>query len=1071
MKIHGPGIDISEVNEANQDNWSDNDRTEANENIYEDHNSRILISESTQHQTRSEELQSICASLRDLVNRDDSDKAFENFCTRPEFRDAFKTRRKRKGSRNILHQLVVDSKDWELDDISKVLARILKTPNDTKTNDVQAGSNKPPVNQRELDGLLEEDHGNGTPVFLALADGASCNLNFIKALLNLIPAPSNLGKVFCKKSKYHRERYCLHAMLNSETRSRFEYIKKIIDIMDSYTSTQGSRSENPFWEFNEDGDTPLHLVIRAAPIPEKQNMGESHERSLDETQFLKTQQALELIKKLINSYPDTLGANKKNRVRRSLGRTPYQERIFLLAKKFKAYQSNNTGKGRDSQLNSRIRGVEDKQLSIRDYLFRDDFRKFVFSDPVASFISYYCIRNLPRETASFYLYRPGEELATEFDLLGFPREAIDHSYLQHLEAHVHFEQILKYVALPRLTYLASAGFGENFAPIFDWLYNRQVRKIEKVTVIEDVENPHPDSTIVRCLKRFEVEIWDWEKMDISSKVISRSSKSIREIRLHSSGNEAVWREWCAPNGFRNRIKFPRLSKIHVSFYEGGEDRRTLEEYGTELAASLENDNIEWPVEKEIQINALQQLTEKNMELINSTMTSRDVAELEKNVSNIPHLELELDHVNKLAATTKSNSYNDQTDGIVVDWTIIPRGMRDGAWRGINTNELDRIARVKELTRFFRNTIARKQEYAEEGIDISCQTVKIAIIDDGIDPTTHIVDNKYTRIFAGNSFCTSTSNSSSAYYVPNGPHGTRIASLINQFCPEVDFYIAKIDEHNIRAGKRTISARSAARAIEWAIACGVDIICMGWTIEARDDNDSELLALKYATEIAYQRGIIMFCSSSDQRGIMRSYPGAWHQYGTSCIRIGSSPSYNALDRVDKEQADFLLPGENILIEGSDGMFEYQTGSSYSTAIAVGLAGLLLYSSLVLGLGKSPSARNIGDDNNNDNDDVEDDEGGNASDESVSSRNGTTATDQESKIINWNGRTMNAVFRQMTSSTGRNYDMVVRPEKNIIGLIKRFLGSGEGLEKLHWDKKFQDALRNMLRILTDDVSDRY
>lgn len=965
MKIHGPGIDISEVDEANQDNCSGDDRTEANENMYEnreDHNSRVLTSESTNHQNRSEELQSICASLRDLVNRDDSDNAFENFCTRPEFRDAFKARRKRKGSGNILHQLVVDSKDWELDDISKVLARILKTPNDTKTNDVQAGSNKPPVNQRGLEELLEEDHGNGTPVFLALADGANCNINFIKALLNLIPAPSNLGKVFCQKSKYHRERYCLHAMLNSETRSRFEYIKKIIDIMDSYTSTQGSRSGNPFWEFNEDGDTPLHLVIRAAPIPEKQDMGESHERSHDETQFLETQQALQLIKKLIDSYPDTLGANKRNRVQRSL-----------------AYQSNNTGKGRDSQLNIRIRGVEDKQLSTRDYLFRDDFRKFVFSDPVASYISYYCIRNLPRETTNFYLYRPGEELATNFDLLGFPRKVIDHSYLQQLETHVRFEQTLKYVALPRLTYLASTGFGENFAPIFDWLYNRHVRKIEKVTVIEDAENPHPDSTIARCLKRFEVEIWDWEKMDISSKVISRSSKSIREIRLHSSGNEAVWREWCSPGGFRNRVKFPKLSKIHISFYEGGEDRRTLEEYGTELAASLENNNIEWPVEKEIQINALQQLTEKNMELINSTIASRDDTGLRRNISNISHLELEPDHTDKLAATMKSKTYNDQGDSLIVNWTIIPRGMRESAWRGINTSELDRIARVKELTRFFRKNAADKQEYTDGGVDISDQTVKIAIIDDGIDPTTHIVDNKYTRISAGNSFCTSTSNSSSAYYVPHGTRGTRIASLISQFCPKVDFYIAKIIEHNLGTGEGIISTRSAARAVEWAIACGVDIICIGWTIEARKNRESELPYLNHAIAKACERGIITFRSAGDQSKGTDFYPGAWNMPG-NCICIGSSSSFdNAPTWVNGDQADFMLPGENILIEDSDGTFNYQSGNSYSTSIAVGLAGLVLYSSLVLGSGKSPSARAIRDDDD-DYDDVGEDEGGNTSNRS-------------------------------------------------------------------------------------------
>lgn len=81
----------------------------------------------------------------------------------------------------------------------------------------------------------------------------------------------------------------------------------------------------------------------------------------------------------------------------------------------------------------------------------------------------------------------------------------------------------------------------DLAHVFTWLYKRHVRKIERVTVIEDRETPQQDSTIVKCLEKFNVEIWDWEKMDISSEVISKSSKVIREIRLHSSGNEAVLR--------------------------------------------------------------------------------------------------------------------------------------------------------------------------------------------------------------------------------------------------------------------------------------------------------------------------------------------------------------------------------------------------------------------------------------------------------------------------------------------------------------------------------------------------
>lgn len=99
--------------------------------------------------------------------------------------------------------------------------------------------------------------------------------------------------------------------------------------------------------------------------------------------------------------------------------------------------------------------------------------------------------------------------------------------------------------------------------IFTWLYDRHVRKIQKVTVLDSDLHSHHDHKIVESLKRFEVEEWDWDKMDLSSQVISDSSGSIQEISLHSSGNSAVLDGWCSSAGFGNMEKFPKASTVHV----------------------------------------------------------------------------------------------------------------------------------------------------------------------------------------------------------------------------------------------------------------------------------------------------------------------------------------------------------------------------------------------------------------------------------------------------------------------------------------------------------------------------
>lgn len=78
----------------------------------------------------------------------------------------------------------------------------------------------------------------------------------------------------------------------------------------------------------------------------------------------------------------------------------------------------------------------------------------------------------------------------------------------------------------------------------------------------DSELPsHTDEKIIEALNGFEVEEWDWDKIDLSSEVVfAASSDSVREISLQASGNDAVLQGWCAPGGFGNKEKFPKVIK-------------------------------------------------------------------------------------------------------------------------------------------------------------------------------------------------------------------------------------------------------------------------------------------------------------------------------------------------------------------------------------------------------------------------------------------------------------------------------------------------------------------------------
>jgi hypothetical protein len=173
------------------------------------------------------------------------------------------------------------------------------------------------------------------------------------------------------------------------------------------------------------------------------------------------------------------------------------------------------------------------------------------------------------------------------------------AYLQKLAKHLQFESVLTCVSLPRLTIAASpmdqdeiegkksptqpilSGMHDSRPPtlvagqskakglsdlvaIFQWLRDNHVRKINKVVVIDDGDPCHSDESIERALTGFDVEVWDWKRLDICSEVIYNCAPNVREISLYWSGNHATLLGWYSNQGFPNK-KFNNVSQSCLEY--------------------------------------------------------------------------------------------------------------------------------------------------------------------------------------------------------------------------------------------------------------------------------------------------------------------------------------------------------------------------------------------------------------------------------------------------------------------------------------------------------------------------
>ncbi|KAI1122612.1 hypothetical protein F5Y10DRAFT_253766 [Nemania abortiva] len=615
------------------------------------------------------------------------------------------------------------------------------------------------------------------------------------------------------------------------------------------------------------------------------------------------------------------------------GRTPYQARIDKLKEAWKNVIDVIT---RDKIV---IRERSTERMTDEDAL-----RMVMIRDPVADAIRYHCIRYYDRDRIARCLYQPGDERHIDFDLAGLRSPSVSRAFLNQLSRHLQFESILKYVALPKLGFNNYSSDIEDqhhdsrhsfrqelpdLRQVFQWLRENKVRRILKITVIDHGAPCHSDAAIEEALADFNVEIWDWKKIDICTDVIANSTKLVRHVSLYSSGNNAVLLGWASPDGLGDRKKFPKLENVRVFVAKGQEgDRRAeyikaFEEKVSRMEISISRNEQKQGVHTPYSNDQVQDQGDmKNErrghnEANESALKEEGAGDLRDGSKKTIMVEHHLDDGKvSYAADFKNDEIPEQQE---IKW----------------------ISKVKAFSTFMRNI----PKFAR----VAIAPVKIAIIDDGVDAS---LDFLVGKIAGGKSFCPyeSSSDLMNAYYVPSGQHGTMMADLICQICPECRLYVARLDEHARRIDStRQIKIESAAKAIEWAIDCKVDIISMSWTIEVTGDRkEAEISRLSSVINKAKNDGIVMFCAASDQGSIASEncYPYKFED----CIAIGAATNTGDKCPWVPEQYAFLLPGKNIpfrwkLPDGTSSW--YESGSSLATALATGLAGLLLYCQRVAG----------------------------------------------------------------------------------------------------------------------------
>lgn len=443
-----------------------------------------------------------------------------------------------------------------------------------------------------------------------------------------------------------------------------------------------------------------------------------------------------------------------------------------------------------------------------------------------------------------------------------------------------------------------------------WLRQKKgVKKIIKLTV-DDRREPHRDEDIEEAVggwddrqgknepsRSFDVEILDWRKLDLCPVTISRAAPNVRELHLQWSGSNSVLFGWsdtqCLP-------KLPLLRKIHIH-YE-----------------------------------------------ILSASHSRSKANLKTFKSRVE----------------KSREY----------WKKNKKNAAPGEYGNISVETYDRVVAGSHRHPGAPGNAGEKdpedmwfkhvRQFVEmvPGLPQGYKQVRVALIDDGVDVFSESLANYGSSFHPGDSFDTSADGPGPEHTSVSG-HGTVMAECILRMCPHAIIVPIRLMMNADYSGfTPRPEPLSAAQAVQLAIEADVDIVSMSWTIPSNGPEEERTEALKSVVNDARRKKLkipLMFCSAADDGPVSgeqgRSYP---REMDREIIVIGAARSdtgqmWSMVSSNKQNNVHFGVPGVEIESVVTGRMesakrtaltSEHQkgrTGSSIATALAAGLAALLIH----------------------------------------------------------------------------------------------------------------------------------
>ncbi|KAF3063564.1 hypothetical protein GL218_02420 [Daldinia childiae] len=591
------------------------------------------------------------------------------------------------------------------------------------------------------------------------------------------------------------------------------------------------------------------------------------------------------------------------------------------------------------------------------------------SDKILLDLKLHYMRTRNAEKVINFLYGNNmDDIQTSFDYDTLPRNILWKNFIGRFGADsksgLRFDSVLQYVTLPHVevrqkgrladqdakvqskTHQPGALGCEDMKYFFDWLYNKGVRHIIRLTV-EDAggsgEKVHSDQAIQESLERFVVEHLDWQKVDLDPETILHVSSKVditalthdgpkdtelvpysqlKQLYLRWSGSNAVLRAWSEPEGLP---MLPRLMRIYLC----------------RPHSEKAYDNIQWINKK---IIAFQTRLNANRKAIRAQKLAASDNKVASSIS-VGFNDVEVIATDLGIGESKATSSN------------IPHFTTSTHVKGVNSHRwLDSTARFAgEMVPFWQNIVkefleTRKNQGTQERIE---DDVILALIDDGVDMFDATLDN---HVLEGKSFDFHDGKIRPPFSSARG-HGTVMANMILRVCPMAKVYPIRLKTYQSENGKNTIDKDYAARAIQAALDKKATIISMSWTLPMKNNKSDSKTRLDTVLKKAVDSKVLMFCSAPDEGKFTElDYPsGPWRD---RFFRIGAARADGTVfPWTPDDGITYVLPGVDVIKEQAGRRsFEihspggaiarevdvkYETGSSVATALAAGLAAMIIY----------------------------------------------------------------------------------------------------------------------------------